>query len=68
MLHFIAPLTEITIGTLDIFLATRPQHNLFGPFFKNGYEGAVKNWWLDVLKINKTRVDLLDIGCGNGAF
>ena len=40
----------------------------FGPFFKNGYEGAVKNWWLDVLKIDKTRVDLLDIGCGNGAL
>ena len=67
MLHFVAPNRDYywNLGHLSGNKATAQP---LAHFFKNGYEGAVKNWWLDVLKINKTRVDLLDIGCGNGAL
>ena len=40
----------------------------FGPFFSDGYEGAVKNWWLQILEPFRPSADLLDIGCGNGAL
>ena len=40
----------------------------FGAFFSDGYEGAVKNWWLQILEPFRPSADLLDIGCGNGAL
>lgn len=40
----------------------------FGAFFKDGYDGAIKSWWHQILTSVPQPVDVLDIGCGNGAL
>ena len=40
----------------------------FGPFFGGGYDGAVKQWWLDVVGHFDDGVAILDVACGNGAL
>jgi ubiquinone/menaquinone biosynthesis C-methylase UbiE len=40
----------------------------FGHFFRGGYEGAVKDWWVALLEPYSPSADILDIGCGNGAL
>ena len=40
----------------------------FGHFFRDGYEGAVRDWWIALLKPYSPSADILDIGCGNGAL
>ena len=40
----------------------------FGAFFKDGYDGAIKYWWHQILTSVPQPVDVLDIGCGNGAL
>ena len=40
----------------------------FGHFFRSGYEGAVKDWWIALLEPYSPSADILDIGCGNGAL
>ena len=40
----------------------------FGAFFKDGYDGAIKTWWQDILSDAQAPIDVLDLGCGNGAL
>lgn len=40
----------------------------FGAFFKDGYDGAIKTWWQTILSNAQAPIDVLDLGCGNGAL
>ena len=40
----------------------------FGAFFKDGYDGAIKSWWQQILRQTTPPTDVLDIGCGNAAL
>ena len=37
----------------------------FGDYFKQGYEGAVADWWQTVLNTLPANTVLMDVGCGN---
>ncbi len=37
----------------------------FGPYYKQGYEGAVADWWKSVLADLPPEVSVMEVGCGN---
>jgi ubiquinone/menaquinone biosynthesis C-methylase UbiE len=37
----------------------------FGPYYKQGYEGAVADWWKSVLTDLPPEVSVMEVGCGN---
>lgn len=37
----------------------------FGEPSEKGYDGAVRNWWLNVLRENPSASTVLEVGCGN---
>lgn len=40
----------------------------FGEYFKQGYEGAVGDWWLESFKEAPADGTVLEVGCGNGSL
>ena len=40
----------------------------FGAYFKEGYEGPIKQWFESRLQGNDTPVSMLELACGNGAL
>ncbi len=40
----------------------------FGAYFKEGYEGPIKQWFEARIQLNKTPVSMLELACGNGAL
>jgi len=42
--------------------------NTFGDYYKEGYQGAVKTWWIEVCASLDTRARVLELCCGNAAL
>ena len=40
----------------------------FGEYFKEGYQGPIKNWFEQQFAVNQTSETLLELACGNGAL
>lgn len=40
----------------------------FGDYFKQGYEGAIADWWLPLFADLPTGAVVLEVGCGNGSL
>ncbi len=42
--------------------------NTFGDFYKEGYQGAVKDWWMDICATVESGTQVLELRCGNAAL